>query len=256
MGNNVPKCVAMPTISAAISCTGPTKIGPYFSFRLSYEFQSFDDLVLRGDEILPELFEEFSSVERDGDVLSSLYLIGWHEDEARPAAYSMDMWTDDSSRIEQVIENSSNCVGRQRFKFSEQLLGGTPIPGANLIAAAGLKIPDDVNDMNPEIDLLHLMEIQRHEKIEGHYWVGGKALLTSIDRSGITQRVVHHWKEDRIGEVITPQPIDWIKWRAEREANSPTAIAVPAGMNRHERRRASRRLVDVPGFAGVPMGDK
>jgi hypothetical protein len=35
--------------------------------------------------------------------------------------------------------------------------------------------------MQPDDDLLYLMEVARHEEIEGHYWVGGEAALTSID---------------------------------------------------------------------------
>jgi hypothetical protein len=28
---------------------------------------------------------------------------------------------------------------------------------------------------------MHLIEVARHEEIEGHYWVGGEAVLTSIE---------------------------------------------------------------------------
>ena len=41
------------------------------------------------------------------------------------------------------------------------------------------------------------------------HYVGGNALLTTIDKTGMTQRVVHRWTEDHVGEVIKPKAIDW-----------------------------------------------
>jgi hypothetical protein len=90
------------------------------------------------------------------------------------------------------------------------------VPGNDLMIAAGFTIPADVNEMQPELDLLHLMEIARHEEIEGHHWVGGEAVLTSIDASGVTQKTLHVWEEDEVGDPITPLPIDWTAWRVAR----------------------------------------
>jgi hypothetical protein len=203
------KCVAMPEISAAVACTGPAMLGSFFGDRLPEMFKSFDDLVKNGNECLPELFQEYADDERDGDANSTFYIIGWHSAQNRPAAYAMDLWTNTSSRIAQVLENSSPAANRERFKLDEQLAAGTPLPGPDLLAAAGWSMPDDENTMNPEIGLLHLMEIQRHEEVEGAHWVGGGAFLTSIDRNGVTQRIVHRWREDKVGEFIKPLPIDY-----------------------------------------------
>jgi hypothetical protein len=209
------KCVAMPEISAAVACTGPAMLGAFFGDRLPETFRSFDDLVKNAEEALPELFNEYARDERDGDANSTFYIIGWHSAQNRPAAYAMDLWTDSSSRIAQVLMNSSNADLTERFKLKEQLAAGTPLPGPDLLAAAGWSI-DDENNMDPENGLLHLMEIQRHEKVEGANWVGGGAFLTSIDRNGIMQRVVHRWREDKVGEFIKPLPIDYNTWMAAR----------------------------------------
>jgi hypothetical protein len=217
------KCHAMPTLSAAVSCTGPALLGAWFGEELPKHMNSFDDLIARASHVLPKLFEEYASEERGGDASSTLYLIGWHSAAKRPAAYSIDLWTDGSSRIAKVLENTSPEVRARvkRNQLEETILAGTPLPGADLLEAAGLAIPDDENAISPEIDLLHLMEVQRHEEIEGRYWVGGQALLTSIDRRGIMQRVVHTWGEDRVGEVIAPLLIDWLAWRTARVASAP-----------------------------------
>jgi hypothetical protein len=93
--------------------------------------------------------------------------------------------------------------------------------------AAGFSIPADVNVMRPDIDLLHLMEIARHEEIQGCHWVGGKAVLTSIDSSGVTQNTLHVWEEDMVGDLITPLPIDWKAWRAARLQHTSNKRRVP-----------------------------
>lgn len=236
VSNNFAKCSALPTLNAAIACTGPAPLGPYFANHLPYEFASFDELVERGEEIIPTLFEDFAIKQRDGDALSSLYIVGWHDAAQRPAAYTMELWTDESTRMQQVLSNGEQAAP-ERFKLTEQILTGTQ-PDAERVKAAGLRIPVDENDMRPDLDLLHLMEVQRHEKIEGAHWVGGKAVLTSIDKQGITQRVLHHWKEDEVGELITPPPINWKAWR---EARTVGAANIPAGLSRLQRERMEKK---------------
>ena len=45
---------------------------------------------------------------------------------------------------------------------------------------------------------------------------GGSAFMTTtVSEMGITQRVVHRWPEDKVGEVIVPQEIDWAAWRGD-----------------------------------------
>jgi hypothetical protein len=169
------------------------------------------------------MFQDYADDNRDGDAFATMYAIGWHRAANRPAAYCINFWTDDSTRLAKVIKNSSDSAadnGVQRFKFEELLFSGTPGPSSDLMTAAGFSIPDDVNDMRPEIDLLHLTEIARHEEIEGHHWVGGNAVLTSIDASGVTQKTLHVWEEDVVGDPITPLPIDWKAWRTALTASS------------------------------------
>jgi hypothetical protein len=82
--------------------------------------------------------------------------------------------------------------------------------------------------VDPVNDLLHILEVQRQNK-GGHYkfhLVGGFALLTTITKDGITQRVVHVWPEDKVGEVITPAPVNWPQWRAKHKRLAPTMAAL------------------------------
>jgi hypothetical protein len=82
----------------------------------------------------------------------------------------------------------------------------------------------EADDLVPEVDLLHMIEMQRNfpsplsmrtqfkEREQSN--VGGYAQLTSIMRDGILQRVLVHWP-DQIGAPINPDKMDWAKWRAE-----------------------------------------
>jgi hypothetical protein len=222
------KCIALPDLHMAIACTGPALLGHYLSERIADEFASFDEFVSRGEVLLPNMFQDYAEDNRNGDTLSTFYVVGWHRHVTpRPAAYCMNLWTDDCSRLSQVLDNSSAESGAQRFKFEELLFSGTPVPGGDLMTDAGFTIPDDVNDMQPELDLLHLMEIARHEEIEGHHWVGGEAVLTSINENGVTQTTLHVWEEDLVGDPIMPLPIDWAAWRAPRLQHTNNKRRVP-----------------------------
>lgn len=199
------KCIALPDLHMAIACNGPALLGRDLAERIADEFTSFDDFVCRGEVVLPDMFREYARCNCDDDAFSTLYVVGWHRHATpRPAAYCMNLWTDASTKLTQILENSSADFEYERFRFEEQLLSGTPVPSSDLLQAAGFKIPDDVNGMRPERDLLHLMEVARHEEIEGHHWVGGKVVLTSVDARGVRQKTLHVWEEDVVGEPITP----------------------------------------------------
>ena len=226
---NAAKCIALPTLHAAVSSTGPAGLGAFIGHALTLRCDSFDDVIRRGEELLPAIVEEYREY-RD-DLCATLYVIGWSQDQRRPGAFSMDVWSDGSARAAQVLENSAN-KRPERFKFTEQVLAGTPIPGPDLLAAAGFRVPDDLDVMDPANDLLHLLEIQRHEQIEDRFWVGGKAVLTTVDGDGIGQRVIHHWREDQVGELISPLPIDWSRWRRRETA----VVDARSPLNRKQRR--------------------
>ena len=162
------------------------------------------------------MFDVLAEKHRDGDAASSFYIIGWHERENRPAAYCADLWTDKSSRIERIMANSGNREVARAKLIEQTSIAGVPLK-PDLVYACGFKVRRS-DEYDPELDLLHVTEVARQERIENAHWVGGKILLTSIDAKGITQRVVHHYAQDRVGEAVQPEPVtDWAAWRAARE---------------------------------------
>jgi hypothetical protein len=180
---------------------------------------------------------------RGGDAFSMVYLIGWRERENRPAAYSINLSTAESTHRSFIESNSLSAGDYGRLK--EQVLAGTPLPSRELLDAACFTIHEDDERFVPDADLLHMMEVQRHEEMDGHHWVGGKCVLTTVAEGRVTQKVVHHWVEDVVGRPIEPKPIaDWRAWRAALDAAHVKSV-VPEGMSRLQRdvwERKQRKL--------------
>jgi hypothetical protein len=171
--------------------------------------------------------------------MSTLYVIGWHARENRPGGYVVDLWTDSSSQKSQVFSESDPEAVAQAVATRSKLkeirpgyLNGTPMPTAEQCDAAGFELRD-AHEYDPAVDLLHLARQELDD--DGLGWVGGKAILTTIDERGISQRVLHHWTEDAVGAPIRPKPIDWTAWRAAR------VPAVPEGMSRLRREILGRK---------------
>lgn len=201
---------------SALACTGPALLGEHIAAHLNREFASFDDLVKRGESRIAELFTGYATEWRDNDALSTLYLIGWHELQGRPAAYGMDMSTGGAKEAA-VLKNQPHVGDYEAFKLIEVPCGATPPPSKEHYAAALYDLSTNLHHVNAGVDLLHQMEIQRRIAYDGKHYVGGNALLTSITKTGITQRVVHTWPEDSVGQLIKPLPIDYKQWLAEKQ---------------------------------------
>jgi hypothetical protein len=86
------------------------------------------------------------------------------------------------------------AICRQSEGFEPAFSNGITAPGAQ-INQSGCSV---------ESYLLRLMEEQRriYRKGEGSA-IGGAAILTTVDRYEIKQRVVHRW-DDKVGERISP----------------------------------------------------
>jgi hypothetical protein len=232
-GTNISKAKAIPTMSMAISLLGPANFVANLAEFMQLVFNSFDEFINAAEEWLPQAFNQLAQEHRQGDAMGGFYCMGWSDRDDKPAVYTMNLWTEGSTRYEQVIANSrkagNSSAVEQRLQKMTTLCG--PLPPENWRTACGWENRRN-DDYVPAVDLLHLLEIARHEQIEGKYWVGGKALLTSIEGSGlITQKVVHHWEEDVKGEYIRPRPINWKAWRAEREGVRAAAAVEASGVD-------------------------
>jgi len=210
---NLAKAYPLPTFPAAVSCTGPAFLTPLLAQHINVDFASFDDFIEGAEQWLPEKFNELAAKHRNGDAATSFYIVGWSEKQNRPVAYSADLWTDNSTRIEQILANSGATAARSKL-IEQTTISGTPL-NPELVEQCGFRIRRN-DDYVPEVDLLHVTEVARQERLENAHWVGGKVLLTSIDARGIKQSIVHHYEDDRPGEPIVPVPVtDWKAFRAK-----------------------------------------
>lgn len=243
---NMSKAVAMPTLHAAVSCTGPAEAASYFAYQLVQHFSSFDDLIERAEDELPAMHDRYADHFRGGDASTSIYLVGWHCELAAPGAYCMNVWTDDSSLVNEALANSGADAAQiiaQRGRLETAGIMGQPMPEPDVYSAAGWRVPAMGDDaVDAERVLLHLTEVARHDRTDGRFWVGGKALLTSIDAAGITQRVVRHWEEDQVGGYIAPKPIDWTTFGVQQRAAELKA-AIPEGLSRLQRERMEKKAL-------------
>lgn len=90
---NLNKAHLLKGMRAALSATGPAELGRFIAEHVEREFTSFDDLAANGSDRIKQLFREYVDTYRNGDAVSSLSLIGWHEKVNRPAAYGIDLET-------------------------------------------------------------------------------------------------------------------------------------------------------------------
>ena len=198
---------------AAIAATGPAMLGFYLLCFIEEEFSSFDDLVANGSDRIKELFLQHVRTYRDGDDVATVVLIGWHEREARPACYSIDLTTG-GEKQKWVRRNRHSSDEDWCRDLTEQPLMAMPCPTLDEFTAAGFRFGADLEQRSPESALMHIMEIQRRMRsIDSDYCVGGSVLATTVSEMGVTQRVIHTWPEDKPGEPIVPRPIDWAAWR-------------------------------------------
>lgn len=241
MATNLTKATAMATLGAAISCAGPSSFQRLFADQIERTFGSFDELVACGQHWFTETFERLAAEYRSGDAMSTVYLIGWHERETRPGGYVINLWTDGSTQRDVVLAESAVGAASERSDFkpiNEGMINGTPMPSLGSLDHAGFELRDNAAAYDPAVDLLHLTEVTRQELDDaGLSWVGGKAVLTSVNRSGITQRIVHHWAEDVAGTPIVPRPVDWSAWHAAH----PRQV----GLSRLQRDRSEKRAAKL-----------
>jgi len=217
------------TWRAALAATGPALLGEFLAGEIARQFRSFDHVVSEGEQAIERLFRDYVNEYRNGDAVSSLVLIGWHYGEDRPMALAMDMATE-GEKLRWVEKHGTGSSPEQRFKLME--LNEIAMPPATLLQlqAAGYTFRD-YDAMDPETDLLHLLEIQRRILVDGHYYVGGQALLTSIDKTCVRQKIVHEWNEDEPGRPIIPRAINWKEWLAERSHGRTHRTLEAVGIN-------------------------
>ncbi|MHC4051369.1 hypothetical protein [Bradyrhizobium sp. 25ACV] len=213
---NLNKAHRLYRLNAVVAATGPAQFGEWLWGRLAYK--SFDNLIETAEFQINHHFQRYAREYRNGDAASCVVLAGWHEKEDRPAIYSIELETAGTPKALLVRQSAEFEEKHVAASLTELPIISMPPPSREEFQAAGYDLLADLEKVDPESYLLHCMEIQRRKPFDGRHVVGGHAVLTTVARDGVAQRVVHRWAEDRTGKPIRPKPMDWKTWRAGRMA--------------------------------------
>lgn len=216
------KCIAIPELHCAFTTFGPANWTDLIAAECRARFRSYDDL-LDGIAAFSRLlfYEHAATITVNPSTTCELWMMGWSAARAQVVAFELAMCSDAEWEKWQALAPGLERAPFRAEAFTVHIVAN-PVPTTQQIVEARLPSIADADEIDPELDLLHLMEIQRRVRFDGDcFCVGGYALLTRVDGGGVTQRRIHEWPEDCVGEKITPQPIEWFRWRAEREADKP-----------------------------------
>lgn len=197
----------------AINTMGGLPWGAMFEVNIRSEFDSYDAVFAGIERLARDLWENCRHEVSWRDKKAQLFVIGYSHAKQRPEGFTV------------AVCSEADAEGKQLTPFKPDLLVvdmlPNPLPSGEELFLADYRAPD-VSACDAETELLNFMLIQRTFKFDslpgGPYCVGGWASLTSATADGITQKRVHEWPEDRVGELIRPKPLNVAAWRAERDA--------------------------------------
>jgi hypothetical protein len=200
------KCLPLKRCRAAVATTGPASFA-YLLAEMLANCTSFDEVVAKDREWFRGAFDWYVAHERNGaSEYATVVLIGWLECENRPAAFAIEL-SNGGEKKDFVRSNSGHIdEGSIAHDLTELPILANPVPPVEDLIAGGWPIGVDRDKRDAARDLLHMMEIQRQRPAsDGRHYVGGQAVLTTVTREGVAQRVVRRWPEDRAGKPIRPR---------------------------------------------------
>jgi hypothetical protein len=202
---NFPKCLPIRGMRAAVASTGPASFA-YLLAEMLAKCETFDEVVAKDREWWRGAFDWYVENERNGaSEYATVVLIGWLEHENRPAAFAIEI-SNGGERAEWVRSNSAySDPTTVAHDLVELPILANPTPPVEDLVAAGWPIGVAPDDRDAEADLLHMLEIQRRRPAsDGLHYIGGHAVMTSVDVNGVSQRVVHSWP-DKAGKRVRPR---------------------------------------------------
>lgn len=236
------KCCPMPELRCAVTTLGASRWQPIIFAAIRENFTSFDDMKAGIGPLLQALYDEHAATicEPGMWAAADIWVIGWSDAIDGPDGFTIGM----EDLADWTSRDGDNPNGRRPFvvdPLASLGLNFHPCPSAHQLFEARFPISLAESDLLvPEIDLLQLLEVQRRIPCihNGRPFIGGYALLTSVSRDGVSQRRVHTWGDDKVGQLIKPGPIDWKAWRLDRERGANNVV--PMRLSRNQRRFAKK----------------
>lgn len=242
----VHKSFALPHFPAVIATRGAAITPLLFGWAFTKEFSSFDDMVARIDDEMPEIHEILMPDLGEHGEGFDLVIAGYSEERKAFEFYTMttlsiaDRGYSDEESAEVLAAGALDQKPYQLVEIKEPLLCSPAILSEDEIAATGLNQRVANLGRQAQIDetFRTVLEMQRQKPFnfmdcdEPFHGIGGRATVCTVTKTGVDQRVIHRWRGDRIGELIKPEPVDW----------SATVTPInTAGMSRQQRRYLERQ---------------
>jgi hypothetical protein len=210
---------------SAISSIGPSLLSEEVADSLTESCDNFDDVLAIAESRIEDVYAaRLDRLREDDDGIGEMMLTGYSKRRARPEAYTLRIVRPGKTEYWGKMQAGSNRSS-EPFKLAQVLnkFVVTPTPGKEIIAKSRFRIPTlaDVETLDAQETLLHLLEVQRHWPCESPRWlgkhlVGVQAQLVTISANGIDRdEIVRTWP-DEIGKPITPGKIDWNAYLAKR----------------------------------------
>jgi hypothetical protein len=215
---HVYNCVPVASLNAAVACRGSVLGGAIFAAAAAERFETFDELVAGAPDLLDVIVNAGGLLAASGEPRLQVFIAGWAE-----------------SGPESYVVNSHEGIQPGMVPgilYPLDPFSASPLPSAADLDRVGWSSTvADITKFDAERHGAVLVEAQRHMRFVPPnggppcHQVGVHVALTEITREGITQRIVHRWPDDRIGELIVP---------------SVPSLA-PSALSRQQRRALARK---------------
>ncbi|KQT57474.1 MULTISPECIES: hypothetical protein [unclassified Aureimonas] len=213
-----PKHVVVSEANVVVTCTGMANAPQIMATIIRRGFRDIDDFADRGEAFFAE---HWSDLQRTIDELGSgrlcAMVVGWSKRDRRPKSVHF------TNR-----EGEPSFIVDLAWLHHPKLRSGAK---ASLLRQIGEPTREEFDPVQHGIAL---MEVQRRQPSDGmdegksgRLLIGGHVMLITVDRHGITDRILKRW-DDRVGETIEPGPLP--------ATSAGIVVAMPA-VNRRERRR-------------------
>jgi hypothetical protein len=205
------KTTTIPQWPGIVSTAGNAAAASLFAHTLSQQFATWDDLI----EGQTELSHLSGIVEAWGLSHATILLAGVSAARG-PEAFTFQTTTTPPPGVsaEEYEADPYFADAYKLVKLPDVI--ATPVPPFETVLAANF---DGIDlDADPELivwSMRKVLAMQRHMSLPNDIGgIGGFAELTTISADGITQRIIQHWPEDKIGAALHHGPIDWDRWHA------------------------------------------
>jgi hypothetical protein len=235
------KVFSVPSWPGVVATRGSALATALVGSELTMHFQSFDEVVNGIEEAVEAAEEDWHDLfERCGMSTIEIFLAGWSHERDQPESYIMRTGSEKGAVTDDAATEDIELDVPTLKLVALPVMAVAPAVTNEQISIAGIERFDANDEPSVVIQgLRHAIEAQRHALYHAdgasYHAVGGFAQLTTVTPDGIQQRILTRWN-DEIGEPITPEPIDWAKWRADH-----LSLAPPPGLSRLQRMEKKAR---------------